>query len=50
MAGGELATTHLLEQGHERIAFVGGGDVPQVQDRLSGARAASRPRAGIPPH
>ncbi len=40
VAGGELATTHLLEQGHERIAFVGGGDVPQVQDRLAGARAA----------
>jgi LacI family transcriptional regulator len=39
--GGELATTHLLETGHERIAFVGGPvSVPQVRDRLRGARRA----------
>jgi LacI family transcriptional regulator len=40
VAGGELATTHLVEQGHGRIAFVGGGNVPQVHDRLTGARQA----------
>ena len=35
--GGELAATHLVEQGHERIAFVGGPrTTPQVRDRLQG--------------
>ncbi|OLF19410.1 LacI family DNA-binding transcriptional regulator [Actinophytocola xanthii] len=36
--GGQLAATHLLESGHERIAFVGGPlSVPQVRDRHRGA-------------
>lgn len=40
--GGELAMTHLLETGHERIAFVGGPmSVQQVSDRYEGARAAT---------
>lgn len=39
--GGELALTHLLETGHERIAFVGGPmTVQQVRDRHQGARNA----------
>jgi LacI family transcriptional regulator len=39
--GGELAVTHLLEQGHRRIGFVGGPHaIPQVADRLAGARRA----------
>lgn len=39
--GGELALTHLLETGHERIAFVGGPmTVQQVRDRYQGARNA----------
>lgn len=46
--GGELALTHLLETGHERIAFVGGPmTLRQVRDRYQGARnaleRASRP-------
>jgi LacI family transcriptional regulator len=40
--GGSLAVTHLRESGHRRIAFVGGPpSLPQVADRLSGARAAA---------
>jgi LacI family transcriptional regulator len=39
--GGELAVTHQLEQGHERIAFAGGPlTLPQIADRLEGARRA----------
>lgn len=39
--GGDLAVTHLLEQGHRRIGFVGGPHaIPQVTDRLAGARRA----------
>jgi LacI family transcriptional regulator len=39
--GGELAVTHLSEQGHQRIAFVGGPmSTVQVADRLQGARNA----------
>ena len=35
--GGELAAAHLYEQGHERIAFVGGPmTTVQVADRLQG--------------
>lgn len=41
--GGLLAVTHLLEQGHERIAFVGGSEkIRQVADRLAGARRSIR--------
>jgi LacI family transcriptional regulator, galactose operon repressor len=39
--GGEVAVAHLLEQGHERIAFAGGPfTLPQISDRLDGARRA----------
>jgi LacI family transcriptional regulator, galactose operon repressor len=35
--GGEVAVAHLLEQGHERIAFAGGPlPLPQIADRLDG--------------
>lgn len=41
--GGDLAAAHLLETGHERIAFVGGPlAIPQVRDRRQGALAALR--------
>jgi LacI family transcriptional regulator len=46
--GGALAVTHLVEQGHRQIAFVGGPlGVNQVQDRLRGARSALE-AAGLP--
>lgn len=39
--GGHVAVAHLLDQGHRRLAFVGGPEeIPQVADRLTGARAA----------
>src|SRR6187549_842189 len=39
--GGHLAVTHLVESGHQQIAFVGGPDsLGQVTDRLAGARRA----------
>ena len=42
--GGDLAVSHLLEAGHEQIAFVGGPmSVRQVSDRRDGAvRALER--------
>jgi LacI family transcriptional regulator len=41
VSGGELAVSHLLEMGHERIAFIGGPtSIAQVRDRLQGARNA----------
>lgn len=41
VTGGALAMTHLLEQGHERLAFVGGkGPERQVADRFRGASRA----------
>ena len=47
--GGGLAVTHLCEQGHRRIAFVGGPvGIVQVADRLDGARKAIA-GAGLPP-
>jgi LacI family transcriptional regulator len=47
-AGGELAVSHLLEQGHTRIGFVGGPvSLSQVSQRLAGARAAIE-AAGLP--
>lgn len=39
--GGRLASSHLVEQGHTRLAFVGGPmSTPQVADRHSGFTAA----------
>ncbi len=36
--GGRLAVAHLLDQGHQRIAFVGGpAAIPQVRERRTGA-------------
>jgi DNA-binding LacI/PurR family transcriptional regulator len=43
--GGQLAVTHLVEQGHRRIAFVGGPrSIRQVADRHQGAAAAAAGR------
>jgi LacI family transcriptional regulator len=37
--GGRIAAEHLAEQGHERVAFIGGPDsIGQVRERLEGAR------------
>jgi LacI family transcriptional regulator len=48
VAGGHLAVTHLTEQGHTRIAFVGGPrSITQVHDRFEGARRAVL-EAGLP--
>jgi LacI family transcriptional regulator len=39
--GGRLALEHLVELGHEHVAFVGGPTaIGQVRDRLEGARSA----------
>lgn len=46
--GGDLAVTHLVENGHERIAYLSGPPtIRQVADRLEGARRALG-RAGRP--
>ena len=46
--GGELAVSHLIGQGHQRIGFVGGPtSITQVSQRLAGARAAIE-AAGLP--
>ncbi|MDE0572687.1 LacI family transcriptional regulator [Demequina sp. B12] len=43
VSGGRLAAMHVLAQGRERIAFVGGpSSLHQVRDRCAGARAAVR--------
>jgi LacI family transcriptional regulator len=45
--GGRLAVSHLLDQGHHRVAFVGGPpSIGQVRDRLQGARDAMRAAGG----
>jgi LacI family transcriptional regulator len=45
--GGRLAFEHLLETGHERIAFIGGPmSVQQVRDRYQGARDALERSSG----
>jgi LacI family transcriptional regulator len=47
--GGDLAVTHLLDIGHERIGFVGGPrTIGQVTDRIAGAERAMA-RAGRHP-
>ena len=47
VAGGRLATRHLLDTGRRRIAFVGGPlGLRQVADRLRGARQAVDEVAG----
>jgi len=41
VAGGQLATAHLLESGHRRLAALGGtADIPQIRDRRDGATRA----------
>jgi LacI family transcriptional regulator len=50
--GGRLAVDHLLELGHERIAFVGGPErIGQVRERREGAQlafqSAGRPRSDL---
>lgn len=41
LLGGRIAVEHLLDLGHERIAFVGGPErIGQVRDRRAGAHAA----------
>jgi LacI family transcriptional regulator len=46
--GGDLAVTHLLEQGHTRIGFVGGPmSITQVADRRHGSLRALE-RSGLP--
>ncbi len=47
--GGDMAVTHLLDQGHLRIAFAGGPfTVPQVNERRQGALRALT-NAGLSP-
>jgi LacI family transcriptional regulator len=47
--GGDLAVTHLLEAGHERIAYAGGPlDLRQVADRREGAVRAIARAGGSP--
>jgi LacI family transcriptional regulator len=39
--GGDLAVSHLIDNGHRAVAFVGGPiAIPQVTDRLAGSRQA----------
>lgn len=42
VAGGRLATAHLIEQGARRIAFIGDPELPEVGQRLAGYRQAHR--------
>jgi LacI family transcriptional regulator len=49
VVGGEIAVRHLLDQGHRRIAFVGGElEIGQVRERREGALRALR-AAGLSP-
>lgn len=46
--GGRLAAQHLLELGRTRLAYVGGpASIPQVADRLRGARNAVASRVDV---
>jgi len=46
--GGRLAVEHLVDQGHRRVAFIGGpSSLGQVRERLAGARQAWS-QAGLP--
>lgn len=46
--GGRIAVEHLIDQGHTRVAYVGGpASIGQVRDRLEGATEAWR-EAGLP--
>lgn len=46
--GGRLAVQHLINRGHSRLAFVAGPTtLPQVRDRLRGARLAVPPGSGV---
>jgi LacI family transcriptional regulator len=50
VAGGRLATEHLIDTGRTRIAFVGGPiEIRQVSDRLDGTRqaVAARPETTL---
>lgn len=48
VAGGRLAATHLIDEGHTRIAFVGTPQIlPQVSERFGGALEAVQ-AAGLP--
>ena len=47
IGGGHMAMSHLLEQGHRRVAFVGGGETRQVVERRRGACQALEAR-GMP--
>lgn len=46
VAGGDLATDHLLQQGRRRIAFFGDPQLPEVAMRMRGYRKALR-RHGV---
>ena len=47
--GGRLAADHLLDAGHERIAFIGGASgLPQLRERYEGVVAAVGDHTGDP--
>jgi LacI family transcriptional regulator len=48
VAGGQMAVHHLIDSGRRKIVFVGGAlDVPQVRDRLQGAKSAMAERKDL---
>lgn len=47
LAGGRIAVQHLIEQGHQRLAFVGGpSSLAQIRDRRRGAELAVEQAGG----